>query len=233
MVASEGEAVTDDEKLLLGGAAAAAAVLGISHRKEIVDVIKRGQKLTRSSWLGGSKGAYGVIEQDPEALLAVAQMQMGRAFPLDIYSLARMIRSEGATEARARAHVAFNDLNRFRYADTMHELLTYSTDPQRRGRFGVQYSPAAGPFSKANKRRYATSRDPYEGDVLWAERVWNERARGIDPTKGAVKFLDKSVMGKQPGSVSFPEKDAQWRREGLIGYTLPEFGDDLVLYRRA
>ena len=222
-----------DDLLLLGAAGVAAAGLAGVHRKEIADVIKRGSKVTRSTWLEGME-RYGVRGDPPELLLSEAQLMMGRPVSHDVYALARMIRSEGASEAEARGHVALNDLDAVGWAAGLYDLLTYSTDSTRRGLYGKQYSPSVPPrFPRANKRRYSTARDPYEGDIQWAEKILRDRARGIDPTGGAVKFIDKSAMGIQPGSTTFAAKDAQWRREGLVGYTLPQFGDDLVLYRRA
>jgi hypothetical protein len=214
-----------------------AAVVGASMVPEVrfmaKDIVGRGAKASTGRWYKGDE-RYGFIETEPEDLRRQAELTAGINIPLDVYSLARMIRSEGASAGRVRAHVALNDLKTFRYAATLHGLLTYSTDNTRRGWYGKQYSgPMPPEFPKANKRRYATSKDPYEADLHLALKVIDERRRGIDPTRGASKFLDISSMGKQEGSRTFASVDAEWKADGYVSYTLPEYGSDLVLYRRA
>ena len=212
--------------------AAGGAAMSERVRFFAVDAIQRGSRLTRSRWYKGDS-KYGFMHQLPEELRWQASQKIGFDIPLEAYSLARMLRSEGAKEGTLRAHVAMNDLKRFRWANTLHDLLTYSTDKSRRGFYGRQFSRAVPPeFPKANRRRYATKRDPYEGDVKLAMAMIDERARGIDRANGATKFLDRSAMGRQIGSVSFEKKDAQWRADGYTPFTVPEFGTDLVLYRR-
>lgn len=196
------------------------------------DVVNRGARVSSGRWYKGDE-RYGFIETLPETLRRAAELTVEFAIPLDAYSLARMIRSEGAAAGRVRAHVALNDLRTFRFASTVHDLLTYSTDRTRRGLYGKQYSAPMPPeFPAANRRRYSTSKDPYESDVILAMSVLAERARGVDPTRGASKFIDVSSMGKQQGSRSFAVVDAEWKADGYEAYTLPEYGTDLVLYRR-
>lgn len=199
-------------------------------REAVVDVFKRGRKLS----YGELDPVLGIITEPPESLRAAASTRYGQDIPEDVYAAARMVRSEGAAQGNLRVHVALNDLITFPYASTLFELLTYSTDPARRGWYGKQYSPAVPPdYPKANKRRYATSGNPYEGDVLTASAAIREREQGIDRANGASKFIDRSSMGVQEGSRSFAEVDAEWKASGYTAFTLPEYGSDLVLYRKA
>lgn len=195
------------------------------------DLIGRGALLSHGRWYLGDE-RYGFIETTPDQLRASASLTAGFPVSNDQYALARMIRSEGAKEGVVRAHVAMNDLETFPYAQNLFDLLTYSTDKARRGFFGKQYSPPFGKYLSANRRRYSTARDPYETDLQTAMLALAERSRGIDRVKGATKFIDKSDMGAQLGSVSFAQKDAEWRGDGYQPFSLPEFGNDLVLYRK-
>lgn len=214
------------------GVVAASTVMFPEVRFVAKDIVGRGVKLTSSSWFRGSE-RFGIIAQPPEQLLASAIASYGSPVSLDAYSLARMIRSEGAASGTIRAHVALNDLKSFRYAGNLHELLTYSTDPKRRGAYGKQWSPAVPPeFTRSNARRYSTSKDPYAADLELALKVIDDRRRGVDPTLGATKFLDISSMGRQEGSRTFASVDAEWKADGYTSYTLPAYGSDLVLYRR-
>lgn len=210
------------------------AALGISaggmallwFRKETADVFIRGSKLTASVL-----GPDGVVVNDPQSLAAQAAINYGNAIPIEVYSLARMIRSEGAMEGEVRGHVALNDLADLGWS-SLHYLLTYSTAAWARGKYGKQHSVRPSDGAKQT-RRYATSKDPYQGDVKLALKVLSDRSRGFDPTGGAVKFLDREAMASQEGSRGFDAVNARWTADGLVPYTLPQYGDDLVLYRRA
>lgn len=210
----------------------AGAVLFLERRaitETVSDVFERGKRVS----YGTLDDELGIILEAPEALRAAASQRMGIDIPLDVYSAARMIRSEGAAHGAIRLHTALNDLGALGWK-SLHYLLTYSTDPLRKGIYGKQWSKAVPPhFPRANARRYATSANPYEGDVRTAFRVIEDRKRGIDPTRGAVKFIDKSSMGVQEGSRSFEEVNAAWQRDGLVAYNLPGLPADLVLYRKA
>lgn len=195
----------------------------------VKDITTRGNHIS----YGTFDETTGVVLESPEDLRVAASGRVGWDIPRDIYALSRMIRSEGAGEGLLRAHVAMNDLASVSWADNLFDLLTYSTDPERRGLYGAQYSPAVpGLYDAANARRYATSQNPYEGDLKTAVTAWEERSQGIDRAQGAVKFIDRSSMGKQAGSRSFAEVDASWRGEGLQPFTLADYGSDLVLYRK-
>lgn len=224
----------------VGAVAIAASVKPV--RQGVIDVFKRGSKLTSSSWFTGgqdidqktAKSRFGFIKDTPSALLREASINYGTPLPIDVYAGARMVRSEGASEGVLRMHVALNDLQRFPHANNLHELLTYSTDPKRKGFFGKQYSPAAPPlYPQANRRRFATGSDPYSGDVDLVLQVLAERRAGIDKAHGATKFIDVDDMGHQEGSVSFAQKDAEWKGDGYKAFTTEEFGPNFVLYRKA
>lgn len=213
----------------------------VYFRREVVDGVKdmatKGNRLS----FGTFDEAAGIVLDSPETLRQAASTRLGRTISKDAYAGARMIRSEGAAQGLLRIHVALNDLESFRYASTLFQLLTYSTDPMRKGVFGKQYSPAVRDpddptkwlYPNPNKRRYATRQDPYAGDVAISVQGIEERLRGIDRVNGATKFIDVKDMGVQEGSVSFAQKDAEWKRDGYVSFTLREFGPDFVLYKRA
>jgi hypothetical protein len=195
---------------------------------EVTNVFARGNRLTYGTLNDGS----GIVLEDPETLRSAASSRFGQDLSSDVYALARMVRSEGAKEGRLRVHVALNDQAALGWSSPF-VLLTYSTDPQRKGMFGRQYSAAAPPqYPNKMVRRYATSKDPYEGDVQTVLAALAEHDQGIDPSLGATKFLDKGSFGIQEGTGSWAAKDAQWLSEGNVAYTVPEYGDDLVLYRK-
>jgi hypothetical protein len=223
-----------DPIVLLSAAAVGGSILFFGGAKELAnvttDVFTRGNHVT----YGTLDPTLGIVLESPSNLRDAAGQRMGIVLDDNAYALARMIRSEGAAEGLLRAHVAMNDAATFPYASDLFGLLTFSNDPQRRGVYGAQWSPAVPPnYPKANARRYATSKDPYEGDVNMAIAAIAERANGVDRADGAVKFIDKSSMGVQLGSKSFEEIDAAWQGDGLIPFTLADYGPDLVLYKKA
>jgi hypothetical protein len=56
---------------------------------------------------------------------------------------------------------------------------------------------------------------------------------GQDTSGGASKFIDISSMGGvQSGTGSFAAKNQEWIDDGYTPFTLPEFGSDLVLYKK-
>lgn len=200
--------------------------LALWQRKAIVDVVTRGKRLT---WSGVDE--TGIVPLTPSFLRDSAELELGRGVDQVVYDLARMIRSEGAAAGRVRAHVAINDARELGW--DLHRLLTYSTNRDALGWYGEQFTPAdRAPMGIKSVRRYSTARDPYEGDIDQAERVILERAQGIDPTDGGVKFVDKSSMGVQEGSASFPELVARWAKDGLVPASVPGYSADLVVFRR-
>lgn len=205
--------------------------LVVWKREEIVnvakDLITRGTRLTTAE-----AGDNGLVMIAPEQLRTLASVVMGREIAQEVYDLARMIRSEGAAAGNIRAHVALNDAADLSW--TLHQLLTYSTNTFVRGWYGEQFTPAArAPGEVKSVRRYATSKDPHAGDVLTAELAIAEHAQGVDPSGGAVKFVDKASLGSQEGARSYEDIVAAWGADGLRPFTLPGYSADLVVFRRA
>lgn len=222
---------TDNEKL---GLAAAGAVIGFGGlwlfgrrtAQAFVDVVDRGARLNDTQL-----DDTGVIPFDPDDLVEVASSVMGRPISRDAYALARMRRSEMAfgesDDASAlRIHVALNDLDdlnrRKLFGWSAADLITYSTNPEHRGLFGEQN----------DGRRYASTKDPHAGDVLLAEQVQAQHEAGIDPTMGALKFVDRGSMGAQVGSGSYDQLVIRWAAEKLQPFTVPGYSDDFIVFRR-
>ena len=93
-------------------------------------------------------------------------------------------------------------------------------------------SPKNGFFGTQKGRRWASSRDPYEGDVKVADKVYNDHNNGIDPTGGASRFVDKSAFGKQEGTRTYDEVESEWLAEGYEPFSYPGASDDFVLFRK-
>jgi hypothetical protein len=192
----------------------------------VADVVNRGELLTDTQL-----DDTGVIPFDPADLVEIASGVMGREVTGDTYALARMRRSEMAIgesdDASAlRIHVALNDLEdlntRRLFGWSAEDLITYSTNADHKGLFGVQN----------DGRRYASTKDPHVGDALLAEQVQQQHAAGLDPTGGALKFVDRGSMGAQVGSSSYDKLVVRWAAENLQPYTLPGYSDDFVVFRR-
>lgn len=210
------------------GIGGVAAILAAWTKKEaIVDYFERGKVLTSTS-----PDAGGVIRVAPAELARRASVVMGRDVSREAYALGRMSRSErgkneSQTGQRLRMHVALNDLAQVSWADTVEELFTYSNQSGEKGFFGDQLG-----------RRYATTRDPYEGDVLLAEAVIVEHQAGIDPTAvpglpPAIKFVDKKSMGGvQKGTGTYEALVERWAPEGLRPFTVAGAPEDFVVFRR-
>jgi len=207
----KGPTIVTDPILAVGGA--------------IKDEVTRGSQLT-SSTLGDD----GQIVEDPADLRAQIAAVVGRDVTQDAADLARMIRSEGAAEGRARAFVALNDAATHGWS--LHFALTYSTNPAAKGRYGEQYTPASlAPGGVASSRRYSTKQDPFEGDLTVAEQAIADYAQGIDDSGGAVKFYDKD--SGQAGARSYDDVVALWAKDGLEPFTLPGYPSTFVLFRQA
>lgn len=224
---------SENERLgVIGGAAALGfGALWLFPPKRIVavvaDVANRGELLTDTQL-----DDTGVIPFDPADLVANASSVMGRDVTADTYALARMRRSEMAIgesdDASAlRIFVALNDLadlntRRF-FGWSAQDLITYSTNPDHKGLFGEQN----------DGRRYASTKDPHVGDALLAEQVQQQHASGIDPTGGALKFVDRGSMGAQVGSGSYDNLVVKWGAEGLQPSTIPGYDPNFIVFRRA
>lgn len=226
----------DDVDLYLMGAAGLGLVALAAWKGEeitnavvdtVTDVVSRGTRLTHAA-----PGPDGVVPIRPDALRLTAAGVLGYDLVQDAYDLARMIRSEGASAGILRAHVALNDADDLGW--TVHGTITYSTNPAANGWFGEQFTSAArAPNGVKSSRRYATTKDPYAGDVEIAQQAMLEHVQGIDPTGGAVKFVDKSSMGGvQAGSGSYADLVERWAAERLQPFNVPGYSDDLVVFRR-
>jgi hypothetical protein len=225
----------DDADLLLAAGGVALVGLALWRGPELVatvrDVVTRGDRLTHAG-----VAADGVVHVAPEQLRAAAAAVMGRVgeldLLLDVYGCARMVRSEGAAQAAIRTHVALNDQAELGWS-SLNQLFTYSTNPGARGFYGQQRTAAAlAPGGVTSVRRYATTTDPYVADVWAVEEAMIMHRQGMDPTGGAVKFVDISSMGVQPGTGSYAALVERWAADGLRPFTLPGESPDLVVFRR-
>lgn len=166
----------------------------------IRDYTSRGKRLTVSPRMVNNQ-----VPTYPANLLAEAQATLGRDISMDAYALARMIRAEGGSgpvpEKQARAWVAVND--------------------SRAHGWSMLYT-IAGPdylFGQQRGWRYASGRDertggtvdPFENDLNVAEAVLSGEL--ADNTGGATKFVDIDSFGVQPGTGTYEETVAKWRRE--------------------
>lgn len=222
---------SDDEKWLLGGLAAGVLLLwGKPIVNTVVDVIGRGDRLTYTELdadgVACIKDSGGTLYYaEPGDLVTQASSVLGQQIDADTYALARMARSEGIDEGALRMHVALNDLadlnNRKSYGWSAADLITYSTVATKRGYFGSQTS-----------RRYSSAQDPYAGDAQLAVQTIAEHSAGVDPTGGAIKFVDKSSFGVQAGTDSYDAIVTTWAQEGLSPFTVPGYSDDFVVFRR-
>ncbi len=230
-------AVNRTEELIFWASVGLLGGVAVWQRNTIMDTITRGKRLTYTEL-----GDDGLIPEDPAELVDQAADVLGRDLPQELYDLARMKRSEQGQndDGRLRVHVALNDAAEHNWST--HFAITYSTNAAAKGRYGEQFTPAErAPGGVKSVRRYATSKDPYEGDVGIVERVLLERAQGLDPTSangqvggGAVKFVDRSSLGGvQEGSSSYDAIVARWAAEGLEPFTVPGYPADLVVFRRA
>lgn len=203
-------------------------LLGSSEtvREGVRDVIVRGKRLSVTTL-----DARGVVIQYPATIHQQMSVAFGQPLSADICAAARMARSEGAAAAEARVHVALNDLRKLGWS-SLFSLITYSTASWARGSYGKQFSVDPETGAK-QKRRYASTRDAYESDVQRAIHAIADHEAGNDPTGGAVKFVDRSSFGVQAGTGSFEALKARWEADGLVAYSLPQYGDDLVFFRRA
>jgi hypothetical protein len=217
---------------LLAGAGVGVAVLAWRYRSFTapaqilagfaLNTFERGARLTHTAL-----DDNGVIPDDPDALVANAGLVLGRQPSSNAYALARMGRSEGVDGMEFRMHVALNDLDELHahYPGTYRDvaaLMLHSKNTLSDGHFSQQ----------GLGKRYATSRDPYEGDYNLALAVMADHAAGVDPTGGAVKFVDKDSFGVQEGADSYEATAASWASDGLEPATLEGASDNFVVFRR-
>lgn len=161
----------------------------------------------------------GFIDQAPDTLIGEAESILGVPIDRDVYALARSGRSEGKNGMEARMHVMVNQAREA--GMSVFELTVHQPGSVKDGRFGTQRG-----------RRWASSRDPYEGDIGLATKVLIDNSAGADTTGGAGRFVDKSAFGKQEGTRTYAEVLAAWQGEGYTAYYYPEASNDFVLFRK-
>lgn len=186
----------------------------------LVNTFERGNKLSDSTMVNG------VVSESPEVLLDMASAVLGFTADQDTYSLARMGRSEGVDGMEYRMHVLLNDMYdlQTRYGATyatVTDLLTHSKIPRANGLYSEQRLG----------KRYSTSKDPYEGDYMLAQKVLADRARGIDLVSGATKFVDKSGPFEIDGvKTDYNGLLAKWRADGYRPVSLNGATDNFVVF---
>lgn len=190
----------------------------------IVNVFDRGDRLSSSTV------SSGVVNESVDELLAQASSTLGFDADADTYALARMGRSEGVDGEEYRMHVALNDLAQLQetYGSNVYSSLLALM-------IHSKVAAADGHFSQQSLgKKYATTRDPYVGDYQLAQKVFADRANGLDPTGGATKFVDKSSFRAQPGATkTYDQVVADWAAEGLSPVSLPNASDNFVVFVRA
>lgn len=200
------------------------AALGRVAVETTLNIFDRGKRLSH-----GLANDAGIVPDDPQALADAASDVMGREVSLDAYSLARMGRSEGVDGMEYRMHVACNDLEALQahfgtgVYSSLTALMLHSKIPVADGHYS----------SQRWGKRYATTRDPYEGDLLLAEAVLADRAAGIDKAAGATKFVDVTSFGAQEGADSYDAVLAEWSSHGYEPFNLPGASSNFVLFRKA
>lgn len=132
-----------------------------------------------------TESGYEIVDGDPSTLAASAGAS------LDVYSLARMVASEGYRGAGPGAWLAVAETTRNRAAQlgvSVHSLLTRSKVPEARGRYSEQAA-----------RKWASTRVDPRGHHLEAARIAMEE--GSQTARGATDFFDPTSQnsGMQNG----------------------------------
>lgn len=188
----------------------------------VMNTFTRGNKLSESTIVDG------VVQEIPEVLNDMAEAVLGFRPDPDTYALARMGRSEGVDGMEYRMHVALNMLayDQSRYGTNIYSsfeaLATHSKNSRADGHFSAQ--GLGKPFS--------TSKDPYEGDYALAQKVLADRAAGIDPTNGGLKFVDKSGPFSIDGeTATYSDIVALWGKDGYTPLApLPGASSNFVVF---
>jgi len=185
--------------------------------------VGRGRKLNNSSMsyvnAEGKTVKLDYVPTSPNVLISEAEQVLGVDIDRDVYALARSGRSEGVNGMEARMHVMVNQAREAGLS--VFELTVRRSGYEGDGFFGIQ-----------KHRRWASSRDPYEGDIGLATKVIIDNSAGKDTTGGASRFVDKSAFGKQEGTRTYAEVKAKWGAEGYEAYRYPDASSDFVLFRR-
>ncbi len=190
----------------------------------VANVFTKGNKLSESTVVSG------VVSEVPEVLSDMASAVLGFTVDTDVYSLARMGRSEGVDGMEYRMHVVLNDIadlsrRGLSAYDTITKYVTHSKNAAADGHYSTQ----------ALGKRVATTRDPYEGDYALAQKVIADNAAGIDPTGGATKFVDKSGPFYVDGAkTDYAGLVASWAEDGLTPIdNLPGATSNFVVFVKA
>lgn len=226
---------SDDDLLLYGGAAVLVGLVMWEGPANVVAAVQIGAGYLTNVATRGSKLAdfnvddAGVVTDDPQDLLDQASAVLGGTADLDTFALATMGRSEGVDGMRARMHVAINDLADLQRTygtgvySSLAALMLHSKVAAADGHFSEQYLG----------KRYSTIQPPYEGDYHLAEQVIAEHAAGVDPTGGAIKFVDKDSFSTQRGATAtYESKVAEWAQSGLAPFNVDGATDNFVVFRR-
>lgn len=199
----------------IGVAIAFCVVTGSNPLAPLVDVMARGKRLTTSTVIGG------VVQESASTLAAQAAAVLGRDVSTEALALALMVRAEDGSAGQVakvyKCHVAFNQAAALGW--TIVELIQYHQTASRSRHFGEQISG-----------RFASGRDCYENDLAAAEYAQSQHDAGIDPTFGAVNFVDRGGFGSQAGADSFAATVASWAGDGKVPGTLPATPDGLVFF---
>lgn len=200
----------------------AGVVIGAGY---VLDMTKRGNLLCNLWTVTG-----GIVQEDPASeLLPQAEAVLGVTPDLDTFALAVMGRSEGVDGMEVRMHVALNDL-----ADKQAKYGTHVYSSLAALMLHSKVTAADGLFSEQRFGKvYATDRCAYELDYHLAEKVRADHAAGVDPSGGAVKFVDKDSFGVQRGTegVSYEDKVAEWAKAGLAPFNVAGASNNFVVFR--
>ena len=192
-------------------------ISGTNPIAPLVDMASRGRRLTTSTVVDG------VVQESAGQLAAQAAAVLGRDVSEEAIALALMCRAEGgsggAISKTYRCHVAYNQARGLNWSVV--QVITYHQTPARANKFGEQISG-----------RFASGRDCWENDLQAAEFAQAQRARGEDPTYGAVNFVDVGGFGVQVGTGSFQATVDRWAQDGKVPGTLPDAPVGLVFFWR-
>ena len=189
-----------------------------------VNLVGRGNQLSEGTLTNG------IVEEVPSVLVDMATAVLGFNADMDTYSLARMGRSEGVDGMEYRMHVLLNDLADLQRTygtgvySSITALLIHSKMTAADGHYSAQ----------SEGKRYSTARDPYESDYALAQKVLADHGAGVDPTAGAIKFVDKSGPFYVDGQkTDYDGLVAAWAQQGLTPTNLPGATDNFVVFNRA
>jgi hypothetical protein len=227
----------DDEKQILGWGGLAAG-LGFVLWKwgnpvTAIDLVAQwaSNLVGRGSVLSSSTLVSGIVAEDPASLNDQASVVLGFDSVQDTYSLARAGRSEGVDGMEYRMHVILNMLqdDQSKYGLGVYSSVTALAIHSKTAAANGHYS------GQGHGKPFSTAHDPFESDYALALKVQADHDSGIDPTNGAVKFVDKSgPFYINDVKVTYADIVASWASEGLTPVEdLPGATDNFVVFVRA